>query len=193
MATINELVSSMLEKVEAEEQEKLVQVERAEEEKREQARIRIDEDVESRKQSLDQQSENSIQRQKQSYINELRNLRLAEKQELIQSIYEEASEKLTELSNEEFKGFIVGALKQVDIQEQLTLVIGEYSQNQFTQDDFNQIKDQYPHLELSNQLITGEGGFILSKQGIDYNFTYSELIDENKDRFAIEITQRAFK
>lgn len=192
MASMDTLINRVIDKVKADEEAKFEVAKKlqAQELAIEQEKIERQEAVAS--ENVKRRVDDEGQRKEQSYINTLRNDRLQEKQNLLASVYAQAAESLSGLSVEKFADLVCGALQQLSNSDATELVIGEKSQSQLNQAAFKGLKKEFPQLSIKHDVLRGEGGFILSQKGMDYNFTFNKLISENKDTFASELTRKAF-
>lgn len=192
MASMDTLINRVIDKVKADEEAKFEVAKKlqAQELAIEQEKIERQEAVAS--ENVKRRVDDEGQRKEQSYINTLRNDRLQEKQNLLASVYAQAAESLSGLSVEKFADLVRGALQQLSNSDATELVIGEKSQSQLNQAAFKGLKKEFPQLSIKHDVLRGEGGFVLSQKGMDYNFTFNKLISENKDTFASELTRKAF-
>lgn len=192
MASIQVLVNQVIDKVRTAEEAKLEEAKRIQASELANEKEKIEHHEATEKEAIQQRVNAEMQRKQQSYINELRNQRLQEKQNLLSGVYSQAIEGLSDLPAVEFAVLIRNALKQLNNNEPTQLVIGEKSQKQLDENSLQTIKNEFPQVSLSDDMLKNEGGFILSQQGMDYNFTYSKLIEENKDALASELSRMAF-
>lgn len=192
MTSMDTLINRVIDKVKADEEAKFEVAKKlqAQELAIEQEKIERQEAVAS--ENVKRRVDDEGQRKEQSYINTLRNDRLQEKQNLLASVYAQAAESLSGLSVEKFADLVRGALQQLSNSDATELVIGEKSQSQLNQAAFKGLKKEFPQLSIKHDVLRGEGGFVLSQKGMDYNFTFNKLISENKDTFASELTRKAF-
>ncbi len=189
MADIQTLVDQVMTNAEKEEQEALAAFENDINDELKSASARIDQELTHQKQQIENNEARKLQTQKQSYLNTLRNERLTAKQDLLDKVYNEAIIKLQQLSSEEFTGLIKGALNQLSGTDQAVLKIGEYSQHQF---DADQVKAVNGPIDIDENFIAKRSGFIVSREDLDYNFTFESIIDQKKAELAAELVKRAF-
>lgn len=192
MASIETLVNQVIDKVKANEELKFEEAKRVQSENLTHEKEKIEKQEEIEKEAIKQRVEADLQRKQQSYINEMRNQVLQEKQNLLSGIYNEAIEKLSNLSSADFIELVHGAIQQINSNDKTELVMGELSRNQLDQSGFNKLQTEFPQLSISNDVLKGEGGFILSQEGMDYNFTFNKLISEYKDTLASDLSRKAF-
>ena len=192
MADIQELTQSVLDKVKAKHQADYDEyAEKLDQEKNEKMN-RIDEKIAAGKEHNEKAADAKLQRDKQSYVNELRNKTLKAKQQLIRSVYSDSVTALNQMSSDEFKELIRGALNQVDTNKNATIHLGDKSQDILSTTDKEALQTEFSGLFFADQPLKNKSGFILTSEGMDYNFTYEAIIDELKDQLAQEIAKRGF-
>ena len=192
MADIQELTQSVLDKVKAKHQADYDEyAEKLDQEKNEKMN-RIDEKIAAGKEHNEKAADAKLQRDKQSYVNELRNKTLKAKQQLIRSVYSDSVTALNQMSSDEFKELIRGALNQVDTNKNATIHLGDKSQDILSTTDKEALQTELSGLVFADQSLKNKSGFILASEGMDYNFTYEAIIDELKDQLAQEIAKRGF-
>lgn len=193
MAQISDLTKNILEKVEsqakADFEKEEVQLQAQLKEKTMQLKDRADKE----KATIDERGRRELERLKQGYDNDLRNHYLAEKQSLIQSTYQKAIEQLAKLPEDDFLGFILGALAQLPEGKDTEIILGSLSSGQMHEALLAKVQESYPQVRLASRTLPKQAGFILSQKGMDYNFTFDQLIKEREGELASAISSRVFK
>ncbi|KAA9300212.1 MULTISPECIES: V-type ATP synthase subunit E [Aerococcus] len=192
MATIQNLTQDVLAKISQEEDAKFKSGKEKLEQETAAREKRIQKDAEDKKASLEDQAARNLDRKKQGYNNQMRNQVLAKKQDLIQDVYTEAVTRLTELPENEFIEFVKGALSQLNSDQATVLQLGSQSEKQLTEQGLAALQSEFPQLQGADQSLRGQGGFILSQEGMDYNFTFDQIIEEQEEALSAEISKRAF-
>lgn len=128
----------------------------------------------------------------------VRNDKLAEKQVVIESIFDEALNKLCRLSADDFSSFIRRSILSMDIEGDEDLVLNQAGLKVIGLEFMDSL-----NTELKNKGLKGEirllkkegnfkGGFILKKNGIEINSTYEALISSLRDELEFEVTKVLF-
>lgn len=192
MKELEVLSNQIMERTKEQGQKNVVEKERELAKKIEDDLQRLVESQKTRKSSIQTKVKNELDRKEQSLINEKRNRILAEKQIILNEVYEEAAEKMTIWDTKTFQSFVKNVLNQFD-SSALQLVSGEKTRGQFTEEFIAQLKKDYPGLKLSSSAIPNKAGFIVEKGGIDYNFFFDQMIAEIKKDFSPKLASLAFQ
>ena len=124
---------------------------------------------------------------------EVRNNKLAAKQEIIDEVFEKSIDKLTKLSKEDFLNFVKNAISSMNLSGKQTLILNEEGLK-FVDEAF--IDELNKNVDA--QIILGEtagnfkGGFILENNGIEINSTYEALVSSLRDELEFEVAKVLF-
>jgi len=189
MAKINELVEQVVRKETQAYQEK-VEAKRAETKQaltdKQQA---LQADLVAEKSKVDEQLNTRYQITHQSQKIAHRDQLLREKQTLLNKVFSLAEDQLNNLSAEDFKAFVTDVLTQFKGQGDLMVKLGEHSQGLLDQGWLDSVAIEGINVQLSEELVPQNGGFILEKSGIQYNFLSDTLIQDAKQRLTVEISK----
>lgn len=189
MAKINELVEQVVRKETQAYQEK-VGAKRAETKQaltdKQQA---LQADLVAEKSKVDEQLNTRYQITHQSQKIAHRDQLLREKQTLLNKVFSLAEDQLNNLSAEDFKAFVTDVLTQFKGQGDLMVKLGEHSQGLLDQGWLDSVAIEGINVQLSEELVPQNGGFILEKSGIQYNFLSDTLIQDAKQRLTVEISK----
>lgn len=189
MAKINELVEQVVRKETQAYQEK-VEAKRAETKQaltdKQQA---LQADLVAEKSKVDEQLNTRYQITRQSQKIAHRDQLLREKQTLLNKVFSLAEDQLNNLSAEDFKAFVTDVLTQFKGQGDLMVKLGEHSQGLLDQGWLDSVAIEGINVQLSEELVPQNGGFILEKSGIQYNFLSDTLIQDAKQRLTVEISK----
>ncbi|MGO4940476.1 hypothetical protein ACTQ45_10690 [Fundicoccus sp. Sow4_D5] len=189
MAKINELVEQVVRKETQAYQEK-VEAKRAETKQaltdKQQA---LQADLVAEKSKVDEQLNTRYQITHQSQKIAHRDQLLREKQTLLNKVFSLAEDQLNNLSAEDFKAFVTDVLTQFKGQGVLMVKLGEHSQGLLDQGWLDSVAIEGINVQLSEELVPQNGGFILEKSGIQYNFLSDTLIQDAKQRLTVEISK----
>lgn len=189
MAKINELVEQVVRKETQAYQEK-VEAKRAETKQaltdKQQA---LQADLVAEKSKVDEQLNTRYQITHQSQKIAHRDQLLREKQTLLNKVFSLAEDQLNNLSAEDFKAFVTDVLTQFKGQGDFMVKLGEHSQGLLDQGWLDSVAIEGINVQLSEELVPQNGGFILEKSGIQYNFLSDTLIQDAKQRLTVEISK----
>ena len=121
---------------------------------------------------------------------------MLEKQAYLKKVIDKMAVKLKTLSKEESQSFMSSIFISNDLSGQIDVLIGELSQETITQEWLDQLANQNEMpvtYVLSSEVISNDGGFILSQDGIEYNYLYSSILDEKSEEKEYDIVSELFK
>lgn len=121
-----------------------------------------------------------------------RNEVLAGKQNILNAVFKEANTKLDNLDKADFKTFTLGVLNQFDEDAALTIKLGAKSAAIFDKTWLDAFTGKTFTVRVSEETIANESGFIIEKDGIDYNFLFNNLIEDIKMDILPEISKELF-
>lgn len=127
----------------------------------------------------------------QQIQNKERQTSLVSKQEILTSLFEETVHKMTQWTVEEETRFIQRILNKYQGQP-LTLLLGQKTLAKFSQRDLDQLQKEFPNIQISQESISGQAGFKLVMDQIDYNYLYSDLVKDSQREISSDIAQRIF-
>lgn len=124
-----------------------------------------------------------------------RNAKLAAKQKVINSVFEESVEALCNLSDEIFKDFVTNSILNSGIEGEQNLILNEKGAGIITDEvvaEINNKLNSKATITLSSENRNFKGGFILEKDGIEINNTFEALVSSIKDDLSLEVAQVLF-
>lgn len=193
MEDFQALSEQVLTRTKEEGQKKLDDYQKVSHDKIEETRQKLVENKKKREESIEFKLKSDYERQEQTLANQQRNRILAKKQTLLNSVFDQAIDELTNWDANKFASFLTGVLAQLNREEQWTLVPGQVSLDHFQADQVKACLNEYPFVTLSKEGLEGKAGFILQQGGIDYNFCFDVLIDELRKEFSPQLATLAFK
>lgn len=128
----------------------------------------------------------------------VRNDKLAEKQSVMNGVFEEAINRLCSISTEEFESFIKRSILSMDIEGDENLILNEEGLKiiglEFMDELNKALKDKGLNGEVRLLKKEGnfKGGFLLEKNGIEINSTYEALIESLRDELEFEVAKVLF-
>jgi V/A-type H+-transporting ATPase subunit E len=129
---------------------------------------------------------------------EVRNRKLAAKQQLISKVFDQALTKMRTLPIEQYLNFVKNTLIALDLEGDEKIKISKDDANIINQsllDEVNKIlssEGKKANLKLSSEYGDFAGGFIVEKGKIDINYTFEALIDSAKDNLENEVANILF-
>ena len=126
---------------------------------------------------------------------EARNSVLSEKQELVELVFERATEKLLSLSDDRYQQFIKNLLLKTAAAGDEEVIICSSDKNRITPDLLNDVnKSLVKEGKKGNLKLAGEtrdigGGFILRSGRIEINSSISSLINSIREEMGIKVLQ----
>lgn len=193
MNDLQALSKQILAKTKAEGQNKIEEYEKVANDKIEEQRQKLVESQKNREATIARQLKNDFDREAQTLANKQRNAVLSKKQELLNSVFNEAIKKMNTWDEEHFADFLDGVLGKLDEEQKWVIVPGEKSVALFDTRKVSKIIKAYKFVERSTEVVNNKGGFIVQQGGIDYNFCFDELIAELKKEFSPQLATLAFK
>lgn len=192
MKELEALSNQILQRIREEGQQKVRIKEQQLAERLEENRIQMVEYQKARKQAIRKKLDNQFERQKQSLANEKRNRILAQKQQYLSSVYQEAVAKMSEWDTPAFQQFTKGVLEQFSGKE-VRLVPGEESQQHFSAAFVTELQRKHPGLSLASDAVPRKAGFIVEVGGVDYNFFFDDIVEEVKKEYSPKLASLAFQ
>ena len=189
MANINELVEQVVRKETNLLEEKVVNRRIETQKALEKKKIEYREKLNVEKEKIDSKIKERYQISRQSQNIAHRDQLLTEKQSLLQEVFAAAQTALDQISTEELQAFFLDVVQQFKHQGQLMILLGEVSQEKITQEWLDTLNIEGVQLQLSPNIITQEGGFIIERGGIQYNFLNETLIQDAKTKMTVEIAR----
>ncbi|MGL4697627.1 V-type ATP synthase subunit E [Enterococcus larvae] len=118
---------------------------------------------------------------------------LNRKQELLTQLFKETVEKMNEWDTATFQDFAANVLSKLPVTDDVQLKIGEYSQEKVSQEWLKQFNTDTLSFQLSDAVVSKESGFVIVKDGIEYNFLFSTLVQEIQKAESFKIAEMLFR
>lgn len=116
---------------------------------------------------------------------EIRNNKLAAKQQMIDKVFDESLNKLNNMSEDEYMKFLNGYISSAEITDNCEIILPEKYQNL-------DVKKLNPLISLYSGSRKIDGGFILVSGGIEQNNTFEALIDYYRNELEQDVIQKLF-
>lgn len=127
-----------------------------------------------------------------------RNEKLAAKQSVIDSVFDQSIEELCKMSNDDMKKFIKNMILSSDITGDEKIILNKEGKSLLDKSLLNTINSELKangkkgELTISDEVRTFKGGFILEKDGIEINNTFEDLVNSSRDDLEFEVANVLF-
>lgn len=128
----------------------------------------------------------------------VRNEKLKVKQEIINEVFKTAITRLSSLKDEDFRTFVKNSILNLDIDGDEELILREEDKNKIDSSFIDSINNELKakgkigniHSTYSNAV---KAGFLLSKNNIDINNTFQDLVEANRDSLEKDVIETIFQ
>ncbi|WP_165003715.1 MULTISPECIES: ATPase V [unclassified Enterococcus] len=194
MNAIDKIISQMNE---------AAQQERAAFEKEE--REKIDRDFEAKRTQIETEHQKQQAKQLEQLEKKYRQLRnrqqvevrqetLIEKQEFLRRLFADAVAEMEDWDEQTQLHFIRNSLNSLSLTGNVQLIAGEKSASYLSQDLLDEWNHELPfHMTLSEENVPKQAGFLLDDEGVQYNFIFSNLVQDIQGTMSFEIANRLFE
>lgn len=124
---------------------------------------------------------------------ELRQGLLNEKQVYLEQLFSEVVARMNNWSIETFQLFVKQIIIDLPLQGEIQVYLGEFSKGKITQQWFLDQRNEKQQFILCDKAISGEGGLLFSKNGVEYNCLFSSLIEEIKKSESFVVAEKLFQ
>lgn len=156
------------------------------------ARAKAEQEKHERKQAIDDELAREYSIRKNTLDIQKRNQILEQKQNVLAKVIQDVKKRLADTDQATFQSFLQGVLSQFEGQGQVNLVLGEASKGLVDQEWLNQQAISELTVTLKEETIKNEAGAIIQKDGVEYNFLFSELVDDKRTELLPSISNELF-
>lgn len=192
MKDLEQLKQQVLKEVEEDFSHQLAVATKEEEERTNVMNSTLAEQEVAKKTQLKQRAKQLWDKEKQSLVNASKKEILQEKRRLLDSVFDEVYSLMSGWSGVTLVQFIQSAVAQLPKQEKITLVLGEATASQLSQEDIHQLTNA-SELEVSLTTLKQKVGFVLQQSGIEYNYLFDALLKDLKQEYSPELAKKAFE
>ncbi|WP_461613268.1 V-type ATP synthase subunit E [Clostridium sp. Marseille-QA1073] len=120
----------------------------------------------------------------------VRNEKLFAKQQVIDKVFDEAIKELNNMNSQDYLNYIRNNLKSIKLQGHEEIIVSENDKDKIGEEFIKELngtiaKDvEKANIILSKNTRQMNGGFILARSGIEFNYSYEALV--NSLRYEIE-------
>ncbi|WP_086444561.1 hypothetical protein [Candidatus Enterococcus lemimoniae] len=123
---------------------------------------------------------------------EIKQAILNQKQEYLEQLFLKSVERMNQWTQAEFQQFAEQIITQLPIEGEASLIVGEHSNGKLSNQWLLEHSTEKLKLRLENKLVPGSGGFIVAKEGVEYNFLFSSLVQEVKKTESFNVLESYF-
>lgn len=156
------------------------------------ARAKAEQEKHERKQAIDDELAREYSIRKNTLDIQKRNQILEQKQNVLAKVIQDVKKRLADTDQATFQSFLQSVLNQFEGQGQVNLVLGEDSKGLVDQEWLNQQAISELTVTLKEETIKNEAGAIIQKDGVEYNFLFSELVDDKRTELLPSISNELF-
>lgn len=189
---LEQLKQQVLKEVEEDFSHQLTVATKEEEERTNVMNATLAEQEVAKKTQLKQRAKQLWDKEKQSLVNASKKEILQEKRRLLDSVFDEVYSLMSGWSGVTLVQFIQSAVAQLPKQGKITLVLGEATASQLSQEDIHQLTNA-SELEVSQTTLKQKVGFVLQQSGIEYNYLFDALLKDLKQEYSPELAKKAFE
>ncbi|MGY3750436.1 V-type ATP synthase subunit E [Vagococcus acidifermentans] len=124
---------------------------------------------------------------------QMRQTVLTKKQQLLDALFDELVQRMTQWDEAAFADFAAGILTQVPIIGEGEVILGELSAGRLSADWLSQFQTGERSFVLSDELIKQQGGFVVRQGRIEYNFLFSALVADLKEKESYYVAEKLFQ
>lgn len=192
MSDLKLLTDRLIDNKKAEVQEKIKEAEAEKEQLIAESAANIAEEKAKQITLIDSRLARKFEQNKHALQISKRNQMLAEKQKVLKTVFARAEEQMNEWTDSEFQQFLLSVLKQHKNSELIELVLGQKSVGKVSNDWINKVAKEVVNVEMSTESIPKKDGFILKKNGIEYNYLFGELIQDIRGQLVSSVSKQLF-
>lgn len=190
MKDLEQLKQQILTEVEEESQKNLTVAIKKQEEQINTANTTLATQEIAKKTAMKQLYKTQWEKEKQALVNQSKIEILQVKRELLNRVFEEVLAVMTSWSGETLVSFIEAAVQQLSSEQEIQLILGEYSQSQLSDTDKSRLAE---HVSLVDEVISQKAGFVLRQDGIEYNYLFDALMADLQQEYSPELARKAFQ
>lgn len=192
MSDLKLLTDRLIESKKAEVQEKIKEAEIEKEQLLSESDENLAEEKAKQINLIDSRLARKFEQDKHTLQINKRNQLLIEKQKVLTTVFNEAEEQMNQWTDLEFQQFLLAVLKQHKDSESIELIVGQHSVDKVTNDWIDKVAKEVVNVQLSTETISKKNGFILKKNGIEYNYLFDELVKDIKGQLVSSVSKQLF-
>ncbi len=130
---------------------------------------------------------------------EMRNKKLKSKQDVITKVFNLAQQRLNNMKLEDFREFMTNAILSLDIDGDEEILISNKDRAKLPANFLEDLNKSLKAIGKSGTMVYGqreidiEGGFILSKNGIEINNSFNSLVESLREDLEYEVSRILFE
>ncbi|MGG7162116.1 V-type ATP synthase subunit E [Clostridium ihumii] len=125
---------------------------------------------------------------------QVRNEKLIAKQTVINRAFDEAINKLNDMKKDEFLAYVKNQIKSLPLNGEQDLIVNAKDKEKITEEFISELNSEIKNatISLSNEDRDINGGFILSKNGIEINCSFEDVINSLRYELENEVANTLF-
>lgn len=118
------------------------------------------------------------------------------KQAYLTEVMAMAQEEMRQWTQADFRKMVAPLLTNNELSGVVEVRLASHSQGFLTKEDLETFADAHPmeiDYQLQTEVIANDGGFVLSQEGIDYNFLSSSLLEQISEGMTFTMIKMLFE
>lgn len=117
-----------------------------------------------------------------------------QKQQYLHQLFQKALETMRNWPKKQFLANTKGVFVQNTLTGDVEVIVGEWSKEQITQYELDHFSEEHGNIRyhLSKEQLSDDGGFSFLQNGIEYNYSFSNLIEEIKEKKETQLAKKIF-
>ena len=192
MKDLEQLKQHILADLEKESKQRMEVATKEQEERISQMNVQYSQQEMAKKTTLKQEAKSQYEKEQQTILNASKKEVLRVKRELLESVFDDVLQVMSNWNGETLRLFIESAIRKLPKQQQTTLTFGEDTVSKLNDEEKQLLTTQFPFIQLDETTLQKQTGFVLSQEGIEYNYVFKDLIHDLKEEYSPILARKAF-
>ena len=192
MKDLEQLKQHILADLEKESKQRMEVATKEQEERISQMNVQYSQQEMAKKTTLKQEAKSQYEKEQQTILNASKKEVLRVKRELLESVFDDVLQVMSNWNGETLRLFIESAIRKLPKQQQTTLTFGEDTVSKLNDEEKKLLTSQFPFIQLDETTLPKQTGFVLSQEGIEYNYVFKDLIQDLKEEYSPILARKAF-
>lgn len=192
MKDLEQLKQHILADLEKESKQRMEVATKEQEERISQMNVQYSQQEMAKKTTLKQEAKSQYEKEQQTILNASKKEVLRVKRELLESVFDDVLQVMSNWNGETLRLFIESAIRKLPKQQQTTLTFGEDTVSKLNDEEKQLLTTQFPFIQLDETTLPKQTGFVLSQEGIEYNYVFKDLIQDLKKEYSPILARKAF-
>lgn len=149
-----------------------------------------------RLQQFEKQAQNDLKLRVSDANAKARNDVLLTRQAVLDEFFSEALRQLQEISDEEFEQFLLSNIDKTQVEGRAEIILGAASQKFATEATVKHWQETVAPkvtLEICEETIPNQSGFILKQDYLEYNFLFESLLLSTEEELSADLVEWLFE